>query len=226
MRTLFHMPLDAQSRLVRLLLTEKSLAAKLIEMPPWRENAALAAANPARTIPVLVDSPPTGGEIAVSPCGAIVEYLDEAYRTSAMLPSTSSARVETRRLLAWFNEKYEREVNEPAPRQRIDGRLRGHLRYDLDAYKAGLEALRWHMDYLSWLVENRPWLAGERMTAADLAAAAHLSVSDYLGIVPWADFPMVKEWYARLKCRPSFRPLLADRVESLPPASHYDDLDF
>ncbi len=226
MRTLFHMPLDPGSRLIRLLLAEKSLAVKLIETPPWREHAALSAANPARTIPVLIDEPPTGGEIAVSPYSAVVEYLEEAYRTSAMLPSTPSARVETRRIMAWFSEKFEREVNEAGPRQRIDGRLKGVLRYDIERYKEGLEALRWHLDYLSWLVENRPWLAGERMTAADLAAAAHLSVNDYLGIIPWADFPMVKEWYQRLKCRPSFRPLLADRVESLPPVSYYDDLDF
>lgn len=226
MRALLHMPLDPQSRLVRLVLAEKNLEARLIDTPPWRENPQLAAANPGRTIPVLIDDAASGDEIAVSPSAVIVDYLEDAYRGGALARATAAGRAETRRLVAWFNDKFEHDVNERVCRQRIDGRLRGLLRYDLDAYQAGLEALRWHLDYVSWLVEHRTWLGGEKMCAADLAGAAHLSVADYLGIIPWADFPVVKEWYQRLKCRPSFRALLADRVESLPPASHYDDLDF
>ena len=226
MRTLLHLPLDSASRTARLILAEKGLPARLVETPPWRENAAFTAANPARTIPVLLDAPPTGGEISVAPLAAIAEYLEEAYPTGAVLPATSAARAEARRIACWFDDKFEREVNARIARQRIDGRMKGSLRYDREAYEAGLTALSWHLDYLSWLLEHRAWLAGERMSIADLAAAAHLSVNDYLGAVPWADFPLVKEWYARLKCRPSFRPLLADRVESLSPPSHYADLDF
>lgn len=226
MRTLLHMPLDAPSRLARLILAEKGLAVRLVETPPWQENAPLAAANPARAVPVLIDQPPTGGEIAVSPVEAIAEYLEEAYRGEPLLPATSAARAETRRLVAWFACKFETEVGGPLARQRIDARLKGRLRYDREAYEAGLQAMTWHLDYASWLLEQRSWLAGEKMTIADLAAAAHLSVNDYIGAVPWSDFPLVKAWYTKIKCRPAFRPLLADRVESLTPPSYYDDLDF
>jgi len=226
MRSLLHMPLDPQSRTARLALAEKGLPTRIVETPPWQENALLTTSNPARTIPVLLDAPPTGGEIAVSPLSAIVEYLEEAYRAAPLLPSTSAARAETRRIAEWFDEKFEREVNAATIRARIDSRLAGAIRYDREAYERGLEAMRWHLDYVSWLLENRPWLAGEKMSIADLCAAAHLSSNDYIGAVPWRDFPAVKEWYQRLKCRPSFRPLLADRVESLSPPSHYDDLDF
>jgi len=226
MRALLHMPLDPPSRMARLILAEKGLPARLVETPPWQENPALAAANPARAVPVLIDEPPTGGEIAVSPVEAIAEYLEEAYRGEKLLPATSAGRAETRRLVAWFGKKFEPEVNAAIARQRIDARLKGRLRYDRESYEAGLEAMRWHLDYLNWLLEHRGWLAGDKMTVADLCAAAHLSANDYVGAVPWADFPQVKEWYARLKCRPSFRSLLADRVESLTPPSHYADLDF
>ncbi|MEQ8935274.1 MAG: glutathione S-transferase family protein [Amphiplicatus sp.] len=226
MRTLLHMPLDPPSRTARLILAEKGLAVRLVETPPWQENPILTAANPARTVPVLIDEPPTGGEIAVSPAEAIAEYLEEAYRSEPLMPATSAGRAETRRIAWWFATKFEREVNAAIARQRIDARLKGRLRYDRETYEAGLGAMRWHLDYLNWLLEHRSWLAGEKMTIADLAGAAHLSVNDYVGAVPWADFPQVKEWYARLKCRPSFRPLLVDRVESLTPPSHYADLDF
>ena len=69
-------------------------------------------------------------------------------------------------------------------------------------------------------------MAGDRMTLADLAAGAAISVLDYLGEVDWTSEPSAREWYHRVKSRPAFRGLLADRVRRLPPASHYADLDF
>ncbi|MGE0408443.1 MAG: glutathione S-transferase family protein [Amphiplicatus sp.] len=226
MRTLLHMPFDPASRAVRLILAEKGLPARLAETPPWREDGALGARNPAGAIPVLVDEPPTGGEAAIAPASVIADYLEEAYRDCPLLPATSAARAEARRLFSWFDLKFESEVNAALLRQRIDARLQGRRRADADAQRAALAALSWHLDYLAFLLESRPFLAGERMSIADLGAAAHLSSNDYLGVIPWSNFPAVKEWYQRLKCRPSFRPLLADRVDFLPPAAHYADLDF
>ena len=70
------------------------------------------------------------------------------------------------------------------------------------------------------------WLAGDDFSLADIAAAAHISCVDYLGDVPWSDYPGAHDWYARVKSRPSFRPLLADHIPGLPPPKHYADLDF
>jgi len=74
--------------------------------------------------------------------------------------------------------------------------------------------------------ERRRWLAGENFSLADITAAAHLSTLDYLGDVPWDNHEPAKEWYARIKSRPSFRPLLADHIPGAPPPKHYADLDF
>lgn len=224
MRILLHSPLDPASRAIRLCLAEKSLAARLVDVAGGSED--LAQRNPAGLPPVLVDEPPTGGEISVAPAAAIAEYLEEAYGGAALLPLTSAGRAETRRLVSWFETKFEADVNARILRRRIDDRAKGRFRIEPEEHRAGLEALAWHLDYLSWLLEARAWLGGEKLGLADLFGAAHLSSSDYLGIVPWADFPAVKEWYQRLKCRPSFRPLLADRVDAAPPPAHYDDLDF
>jgi glutathione S-transferase len=220
------MPLDPQSRSVRLVLAEKGLVARLETTYPWDAGTELAARNPAGTIPVLIDEPPTGGEIAVSPALAIAEYVEEAYGAPALMPSTSAGRAETRRLFFWFDAKFESDVNARLLRRRIDDRLRGARHIDPEIWRTGVDALCWHLDYLSWLLENRAYLAGDKLTLADLNAAAHLSANDYVGVVPWSDFAAVKEWYARIKCRPSFRPLLADRIEGEPPPPHYDDLDF
>jgi glutathione S-transferase len=86
--------------------------------------------------------------------------------------------------------------------------------------------IRQHMRYLEWLSGSRTWLAGDRLSYADLAAAAGVSVLDYLGEIDWLESPITKEWYQRLKSRPSFRPMLGERIRGLAPSSHYADLDF
>ncbi|MFZ5615849.1 MAG: glutathione S-transferase family protein [Pseudomonadota bacterium] len=224
MRSLLHMPFDPACRFIRLMLAEKGLAARFVET--HADDEALAQHNPAMTAPVLIDEPPTGGEIAVAPVAAIAEYLEEAYRDPSLLPGTSAARAETRRLACWFDQKFETEVNALIVRRRIDGKLQGRRWGEPEPIRAAMDAIAWHLDYLSYLLERRAFLAGDRLTIADLAGAAHLSVNDYFGLVPWADFPEVKTWYQRMKSRPAMRPLLADRLATAPPVPHYADLDF
>jgi glutathione S-transferase len=226
MRTLLHMPFDPACRFARLMLAEKGLVVRLVETAPWAQGGELSQVNPAMTVPVLVDEPPTGGEIAVSPAAAIAEYLDEAYREPALLPSTSAARAETRRMLHWFDLKFEAEVNALIVRRRIEGRLQGRRWGEPEPLRAAHDAIAWHLDYLNFLFERRAFIAGDRFTVADLAGAAHLSVNDYFGLVPWSDFPDVRAWYQKIKSRPSMRPLLADRIDGTPAAAHYADLDF
>lgn len=226
MRSLLHLPLDPSCRFIRLVLAEKGLAARFVETSPHARDSDLAQVNPAMTIPVLIDEPPTGGEIAVAPALAIAEYLEEVCREPALYPSTSAGRAETRRLAHWFDDKFETDVAALIVRRRIDGGAQARRWGEPEPLRAAAEALAWHLDYLSFLLERRAFLAGDRLTVADLYAAAHLSVQDYFGLVPWADFPDAKTWYQRMKSRPSMRPLLADRFDGAPPAAHYADLDF
>ena len=226
MRTLFHMPLDPACRMVRIALAEKGLPAQLVEKRPWEDDGALIAINPAGAVPVLTDEPPTRGSIHAAPAMVILEYLEDAYTSAPLYPSTSAARAEVRRLCAWFTEKFEQEVIAFIVRERIDKRLMRLGQADYDLLRRGDEALAWHMDYFSWLLDQRSWFAGEKFTAADIVAAAFLSSVDYVDAVPWAKFPHVKEWYARVKSRPSMRPVLSDRIAGLPPPRHYDDPDF
>jgi glutathione S-transferase len=91
--------------------------------------------------------------------------------------------------------------------------------------RAGREALRSVLARLGTQAEKNGYLAGRECSLGDLAVAAHVSALDYFGEVPWADFPAMAEWYMRMKSRPSFRTLLADRVPGQPPVAHYADLD-
>ncbi|MEL7027637.1 MAG: glutathione S-transferase family protein [Pseudomonadota bacterium] len=226
MRKLYHQPVDPFCRKVRLVLAEKGLEAALVEERPWEARAEFAALNPGLKVPVLIDQDPAGDAPVIAESNAIAEYVEEVYGPPRQLPGTAKARAETRRLVQWFDIGFEAEVGARVLRQKIDNRLKGFGPPDVDRVRVGLDRLRYHLDYVSYLAETRNWLCGERMTLADLTAAAHISCIDYLGDVPWRDFPHAKEWYARVKCRPAFRLLLADYVPGLPPPRHYADLDF
>lgn len=225
MRILYHMPLDPACRTVRIALAEKGLPAVLEVTPPWENDSRLTAANPAGTVPALRDS---GADATswISPVSAIVEYLDETYQEPALLSGKAAERAEIRRIAAWFFNKFDTEVIAFIVRERIDKRLMRKGQPDYDLLRSGIEALDWHLDYFSWLLDSRTWFAGEAYSAADIAAAASLSSLDYVDALSWDKFPVVKEWYARVKSRPAFRPILRDRVEGLPPPRHYSDLDF
>lgn len=225
MRSLLGQAFDPSTRFVRLALAEKGLSARFVETRPDDEDEGFARLNPARTLPILIDEPPTGGEIAVAPVEAIAEYLEEAYGEIPLLPATSAGRAEARRLRHWFLEKFDRDATALIARPRLMGG-RGRRWGDPEPVREFSAAIVWHFDYLGFLLERRRWIAGDRMTLADLAAAASLSVNDYFNLVPWTDFPEVKDWYARMKSRPSMRQMLADRLDGAAPPAHYADPDF
>jgi glutathione S-transferase len=110
--------------------------------------------------------------------------------------------------------------------QKITKRLLSLGEPDSMAIRAGNTNIHGHMDYVAWLTEDRRWLAGDEFSLADIAAAAHFSCVDYLGDVPWDAHPRAKDWYARIKSRPSFRGILGDHIPGYPPPKHYADLDF
>lgn len=221
MLRLHHFPLCPFSRKVRLVLAEKELTAELEPLEPWEQPELIAALNPAAEVPVLEDK---GHVIADS--WAICEYLEETRRESNLLGRTSQERAEVRRLVAWFDIKFVREVTDLIWGEKLLKRVRDREEPNSTAVRAGLANMHAHLDCIGFLFERRNWLAGEALSLADLAAAAQLSVLDYLGDVPWDKHPDAKLWYARIKSRRGFRPLLQDRLIGLKPAAHYDDLDF
>jgi glutathione S-transferase len=202
----------------------------MIEERVWERREEFLMLNPAATTPVLVVEgyPPVPGAFTIA------EFLDETRGPDMferrLMPTEPGRRVEVRRLAAWFNDKFFTEVSGPLVTERFYKR---HMRIeqgggppDTDAIRAARINVRYHLAYIGWLVRTRDWLAGERLTFADLAAAAHLSAVDYLGDVPWSEDEAAKNWYARVKSRPSFRAILAETWPGLAPAPSYANLDF
>ena len=222
MRTLYHLWLHPFSRKVRIVLAEKKLDFELKIEKIWERRTEFLALNPAGDVPVLIES--DGTTLANSQ--VICEYLEEVYPETDLLGSDPVQRAETRRLACWFDVKFSNEVTDNLVGEKLMKRfLRLGEPHGL-SIRAGHANIHYHLDYIGFLTEKRNWLAGDVFSLADIAAAAHLSSVDYIGDVPWEEHQAAREWYAKVKSRPSFRPLLSDRIPGFTPATHYEDTDF
>jgi glutathione S-transferase len=203
-------------------MAEKGIPFELRLERIWERRDEFLEMNPACTVPVLHEE----NGLAVADSYAICEYLEEAYPDTGLFGRTLAERAEVRRLVAWFDGKFAAEVTTHLLYEKQLKRLLGRGNPDASAIRVGYANMRPHLEYLGWLAETRPWLAGARISLADFAAAGHLSALDYIGDVDWSQNEAAKQWYARMKSRPSFRSLLAERVSGLEPPPHYADLDF
>jgi len=207
---------------VRLALQEKRIPFDLRNERVWERREEFLQLNPAGMVPVLVEE----NGLVLADSYVICEYLDEAYPDTPLLGRTHAERAEVRRLVAWFDGKFNDEVTRNLLHEKQFKRVLNRGNPDGTALRAGYSNIKGHLDYLGWLAETRTWLAGNSLSLADLTAAAHLSSLDYINDVDWTQSEGAKEWYARVKSRPSFRPLLSERVSGVTPPPHYADLDF
>jgi glutathione S-transferase len=220
---LYQFPLCPFSRKVRLMLAEKGVAHELVRVSPWLQDDEFADLNPAGETPVLVEA---SKGIVLIDSHAICEYFEETLDKAPLIPGTAANRAEVRRLVQWFDGRTHREVVAPLMEERMRKRLVSRAAPDTSELRKAMTAANGHLDYIDYLLDHRRWLAGPTLSLADLAAAAQLSVADYLGGVDWRGHKQTADWYAVMKSRPSFRPLLAERMEVILPPMHYDKVDF
>ena len=221
MRRLYHQPLSPFCRKIRLVLAEKKIEVELVEERPWERRMDFLRMNPAGQVPVLrID------DLVLADSAAIFEYLEETHPEPPLLPKSPALRAEARRLTAWFDDKFHNEVTANLLYERVNKKLAKAGYPESEKIKAGTRNIKYHLDYIGWLMDHRRWLAGDMLTIADFAAAAHLSCLDYVGDVDWTRNPALHEWYAKIKSRPAFRSILADLVPGFTPPQHYADLDF
>ncbi len=219
---LYQFPLCPFSRKVRLLLSEKGIAFELRRENPWEGRDEFFALNPAGRTPVLRHQERS---ITLVDSRAICEYFEETVDKSPMIVGTAANRAEIRRLVALFDENFFRDVTAPLLSEKMTKRLFLRAPPDSRMLRDAMRLANEHLDYLDYLIDNRPWLAGAQMSLADLAAAAQISVADYLGGIDWSGHEQARGWYSVFKSRPSFRPLLAERMDVIQPPSHYADVN-
>ncbi len=222
MITLYHLPLSAESRIARLILKEKDVLFSLQVELTWERRNTFLALNPACTVPVAVD----GKNNILVGAYVLAEYLEDISHKVKLIGEDPIERSEVRRLSEWFRINFNNEVGKNIIYEKIFKKLEGKGGPSSSALRAGRNNIKNHLSYIEWLVDRRNWLAGSYLSLADLSAAAYFSCLDYLNEVPWGDYPLAREWYARMKSRPYFKTVLKDFLPGVPPPIHYTDLDF
>jgi glutathione S-transferase len=219
---LYQFPLCPFSRKLRLLMSEKGIGYELWRENPWERRDEFLAMNPAGRTPVLHDPERS---LTLADSRAICEFLEETVEKAQMISGPAPQRAEIRRLVALFDENFHDEVTAPLLSEKMTKRIITRQAPDSRALREAMRLAHEHLYYIDYLIDTRPWLAGPTMSLADLAAAAQISVADYLGGIDWAGHEQARAWYSVVKSRPSFRPLLAERMEVIQPPAHYADVN-
>jgi glutathione S-transferase len=222
---LYHFAYHPASRTARLALGEAKVDYSEEAVRHWEDDCPLFEMNPSGMPPVLTTSE-KNRPLTLCELDAILGWLEDRSKGDFLLPADPAERAEARRLATWFSRRFSDEVDAVLLHERMEKPLLRLGPPDARMLREGREALKSHLTVLEPLAAGREWLAGRRLSQADLIAAGHLSVLDYFGEIAWASWPSLKLWYSKLKSRPCFRPLLGDRFPGVHPAPWYADLDF
>lgn len=218
---LVHHSISPQSRKIRLIMAEKKMLFVLKEEEPWKISQDIMKINPSGELPVLIFD----GNV-ISGNYAITEYLEESNPQYKLLPEDLKDRAKTREIMNWFDTKFYNEVYKYIVTEKIIKRFQIKEAPNSKILKAGLNNLKYHMQYIDYLADRNSYIAGNRLSLADLTVAAHLSIIDYLGDISWNDYKNAKLWYAKIKSRPSFKDILKDNIKGIHPSANYTNLDF
>ena len=222
MRTLHHHPSCPLSRQARFILSDLKLDCEYVTEDYWLRNENLLKLNPSGEVPILVEE---NGQVI---CGIypLIEYFAEKYSAVDLMPETIEAKSEMRRMLAWFNNKFYKEVSNYVLEEKLIRPITTNESPRTAILRAAKINLKYQLRYLSYLIEQRGFFAIDRFTFADIAAAAHISVLDYFNEIFWDQYPALKEWYLIVKSKPSFRPILNDNIKGIKASHQYSLLDF
>lgn len=212
-------------RKVRLLLAERKLPFVLDDEPFWEQNDDFLHLNPAGEVPVLQDE----DGFVIAGHYAITEYIEDRATSKSqpsMIGDSLEMRAETRRLIDWFDGKFYCEITQTLVYEKYFKRLEGAGWPDTKAFRQSCSHIRYQLDMIEALTKDDPWLNGNKITIADLSAAAQISVIDYFGDIDWKKHEKARDWYRLVKSRPSMRKILKDRVRGITPPDHYENPDF
>lgn len=223
MLEVYHYPLCPFSRKLRVILREKQLEFELFQEQYWERRKAFIRLNPAGNTPVVI----FGGNKIISGNNAIYEYIEETRNIdNSLIYGTPEQRAEIRRVNEWFDVKFYNEVTKYLFNEKIFKTINGLGAPNSEAIRAAKTNILYHLDYITFLLRDNRYLLSDAPCLADYAAAAQISVVDFIGDVPWKSYERVKDWYSLIKSRPSFKQILMDKVPGFTPPDYYIDPDF
>ena len=204
---LYHSTASPNSRRVRIFLAEKGLKVPLVGVDLGKgeqHSASYRAINPRRVVPTLVLEDGT----AIGEVPAIMRYLDEAFPQKPLLGATPKDKG----LIAMWERRAELEgfaaVMEGV-RNKLSG-LKGRAiagKHDYEQIPAlverSVQRVRNFFDDFNAQLEQAPFIAGERYSAADITTLVTLDFAKALEVTTQPQHAALKRWYETISGRPS-----------------------
>ncbi len=189
---------------IRFALAEKGMTDQVtfvsVNVPEGEHQSdAFRAKNPAATVPVLELEDGT----CIAECTAITEYLDNLDGAPKLTGKTPKERAVVhmmqRRAEAGLLDAVGAYFHNATPG--LGAEIEGHQIPEWGEHQKSV-ALN-GMRYLDGLLADRPYLAGQEFSMADITAYAGLAFADFAQIEVPEDCQNLKEWRARVAARPS-----------------------
>jgi glutathione S-transferase len=216
--------LEPLSRAVRLALGEKGAVFHNREAVAFGPDPALAAITSDGLTPVLVDDS-WGHGATIGEAMAIFEYLEDILPTPPLLPGGPIERASVR-AMAIRATRALGPIVDVVVMEKAQKILTRQGAPETAALRHACNSANELLDQIGQVADREGWLCGKKLSLADMVVAAHFSVLDFLDAVRWDVAPSGKNWYARIKQRPTFKTILADTLAGVSPPFHYSDLDF
>ena len=221
MITLYHYYLCSSSRYIRLILEEHKISYDTQLENYWRPQKDFLKLNPAGHLPVLVNEE----NFPVVGANACIEYVKDLEVRSKLFADDYKEKAEINRLVHWFDVIFKKEVFEPIIYEKIFSGILDNITPNSENIRAALNNLDFHIQYFNYLLNSKNYFIKDDLTYLDFLAAANFSVLDYLGLLNLKGYENIKEWYFKIKSRPSFKTLLKDQIVGLNPHENYKIID-
>ncbi|HEY0480883.1 MAG TPA: glutathione S-transferase family protein [Kofleriaceae bacterium] len=189
-------------RIVRLTLAEKGVAYRLVEIDATSSGTSalvVSQHHPFGRIPAFEHD-----GFRLYETGAITRYIDEAFAGPALQPSNPRGRARMHQIISLLdNYVYETlvwDIFVERVRAAFEGRQPDEIRI-----AAALPLAETCLDQLVDLMADGPYLAGERLTLADLHAAPMMIYAGMAaeGAALLRERPTLEAWLARIRRRSS-----------------------
>ncbi len=208
MLTLYEHPLSPYAQKCKIALLEKGVPFQL-KMPAaigtGQVDAAFLKASPRGEVPALVD-----GDFAVFDSTVILEYIEDAFPSPAMLPYDPKLRAKARMIEDAMDTLYE-PINWGLGEIRWFKRAEGEQARVIEARAVGQAR-----DFYTWLerqLGDQDWFCGE-FGWADLSVIPYINGSAGLGVGPSASSKL-GAWQARANARASVAQAAQQAAESI-----------
>ncbi len=212
--------------MMRVVFRELKFDIQLVEERFWERREEFLKFSPAAQTPVIIHK-----TFSIVGIYATLEYLRECSislqheATERLWGKSIEQRSRVRCLVEWFHHKLHNEVTKHILYEKVIRVLSNGGAPNSGAIIIAKRNLQQHIAYINHLLMQNCYLTGDTPNIADYAAAAHISLLDFVADMRW-NLHRVKEWYSLIKSRPFFRILLDDRVSCVSPPIHYSNPDF